>query len=228
MPLYRILLLTLALGFQALILGSARDVHAQDADVDSVSSDDISVAEGLQLPMRGRVWALDTWKDVQELIQLESGETISAQQGLSLKPHRGLEFKGEAARIRIHDTVPEFFLRRPAGQPTSASSPFAIVRLIVIGQNRQITQAASDDLVRERKGSSPLSPDLIELKQKRMGITNWYQLSPMLPLSADEYAIVPLPGSQGTSPDEMYDFAIDPQAPESPKAIHSERDRPVE
>jgi hypothetical protein len=46
---------------------------AQATPRESVSSDDISVAEGLQLPTYGHVWALDTWKGVRELVRQGGG-----------------------------------------------------------------------------------------------------------------------------------------------------------
>jgi hypothetical protein len=216
---YRILILAFAVGSHAFT------GHAQDS-VDSPSSDDISVADGLQLPVYGRIWALDTWKGIQELVQLGRVEIKGKQVALTLKSRHPLEIPGEAANVRIHPAALKLFLRRPAGQPSSGSSPFAIVRLTVTGQNRQITKAASDDLAREAKGDKPRSEDLIELEQERIGATNWYRLFPEHPLSPDEYAIIPLPGSQSASPDEIYDFAVDPQAPENLKPLRSERDRP--
>jgi hypothetical protein len=217
----RILLLALALGSLALVSS-----HAQNS-AESSSSDDISVADGLQLPLYGRIWGLDTWKGVRELVQLQTAET-GGQAAWPLKLHRPFEIQGEAAKVRMHDTLPEIFLRRPARQAISVSSPFVIVRLTATGQNRQITKAAADDLMQERKGNDPRSEDLIELNQWPVGTTNWYRLSPKHPLSPDEYAIVPLPGSLGTSPGDVYDFAIDPEAPENLKPLRSERDRPVE
>jgi hypothetical protein len=215
----RILLLALVLGSHALISG-----HAQDS-ANSSSTDDITVADGLQLPNYGLIWALDTWKGVRELVQLGTAETPAVS---PLKLHHPFEIRGEAAKVRVHDTLPKLFLHRPPQQASSATSPFVIVRLMVAGQNRQMTKTAADDLMRERRGDNPRSEDLIELNQRPIGITNWYQLLPEHPLSPDEYAIVPLPGSQGTSPDEIYDFAIDPEAPENLKPLRSERDRPVE
>ena len=69
MPPYRILCLAFLL---ALPLGDGALAHgqAQASSQPSVSSDDISVAEGLQLPTYGHVWALDTWKGVRELVRL--------------------------------------------------------------------------------------------------------------------------------------------------------------
>ena len=217
-----ILLLVLALGSHAFVAG-----QAQDSPLDGPSSDDISVADGLQLPIYGRIWAMDTWHGVKELVQLTPVVTSGKEAGLTLKTRHPFEIRGEAAKVRIHDTVPELFLRTPAKQASSLTSPFAIIRLTVTGQNRQAEKGAANDLMREIKGDRPQSFDLIEFEQKRLGATNWYQLVPTHPLSPDEYAVIPLPGSQGTAPDEIFDFAVDPQAPENLKPLRSERDRPA-
>jgi hypothetical protein len=82
---------------------------AQVTPRESVSSDDISVAEGLQLPTYGHVWALDTWKGVRELVRLRPPDATADDSGFSLKMRRTIEFKGEAAAVRVHDAAPQFF-----------------------------------------------------------------------------------------------------------------------
>src|ERR1700683_5151356 len=101
---HRTLCLALMLGYGALAHG-----HAQASSQPSVSSDDISVAEGLQLPTYGHVWALDTWKGIRELVRLRPPETTASDEPVfSLKLRRTIEFKGEAASVRMHDTAPLF------------------------------------------------------------------------------------------------------------------------
>ena len=94
---------------------------AQAPPRESVSSDDISVAEGLQLPTYGHIWALDTWKGVRELVRLKPPDTTADDSGFSLKLRRSIEFKGEAAAVRVHDTAPQFFLRGVSGSDNGRS-----------------------------------------------------------------------------------------------------------
>src|SRR5580698_8655970 len=110
MQLSRNLSLALILGCSALVLS-----RAQVPSRGSVSSDDISVAEGLQLPTYGHVWALDTWKGVRELVRLRPPDPTADDSGFSLKLRRSIEFKGEAAHVRVHDKAPQFFLRGVSG-----------------------------------------------------------------------------------------------------------------
>src|ERR1700677_1285003 len=110
MQFHRTLSLALILGYCSLAQSQAQ-VSAQP----SVSSDDISVAEGLQLPTYGHVWALDTWKGIRELIRLRPPDTTADDSGFSLKLKRTIEFKGEAAAVRVPDLAPQFFLRGVSG-----------------------------------------------------------------------------------------------------------------
>ena len=71
-------LLTLALIFPALANSALAQDQAQMPSPDSVSSDDISIADGLQLPAYGHIWALDSWKGVKELVQLRRPEDVAA------------------------------------------------------------------------------------------------------------------------------------------------------
>src|ERR1700753_735083 len=88
---------------------------AQVPPRESVSSDDISVAEGLQLPTYGHVWALDTWKGVRELVRLRAPDLMAEESAALFNLPHGIEFRGEAAAIRLHDPVPLFFVRGVSG-----------------------------------------------------------------------------------------------------------------
>src|ERR1700760_412740 len=110
MKAHRTLSLTFLFACSALALG-----QAQVPPPDAVSSDDISVADGLQLPTYGHVWVLDTWQGLHELVRLIPPDTTDPQGGFSLKSRRSVEFKGEASRIRVHDTAPAFFVRGVSG-----------------------------------------------------------------------------------------------------------------
>lgn len=220
MQAHRILFLALTLGYTGLALS-----QAQAPPPDSVSSDDISVAEGLQLPTYGHVWALDTWKGMRELVRLRPPETTD-EPVFSLKLRHVIEFKGEAALVRMHDTAPLFFLRGVSGSDSGdARSDLAIVRLTVTGQRRSATKDAMAQLKLQGKQEDFQSPDVIGLKQQRIGTTDWYRLSPRQVLTPGEYALVPLPSSPGFATGEIFDFAVDPQAPENSDPLRSEQYR---
>jgi hypothetical protein len=215
---HRTLSLALILGFS--ILGLSQ---TQAPPRDSVSSDDISVAEGLQLPTYGHVWALDTWKGVRELVRLRPPAS-SDETGFPLKLRRTIEFKGEAAMVRVHDAAPVFFLRGVSGKDNDRSD-LVIVRLTIEGERRTATKDAMAQLKQQAKHDEGQHSDVISIKQQRVGTTDWYRLSPGQELAPGEYALVPLPASPGFAEGEIFDFAIDPQAPENTDPLRSEQYR---
>jgi hypothetical protein len=215
---HRTLSLALILGYSALVLS-----HAQDSR-QSVSSDDISVAEGLQLPTYGHLWALDTWKGVRELVRLRPPDATSDEPGFSLKFRRTIEFKGEAAIVRVHDAAPVFFLRGVSGSDNGRSD-LVIVRLVLEGQRRTLSKDAMAQLKQQAKREDGQYPDVIGIKQQRVGATDWYRLAPRQVLTPGEYALVPLPSSPGFAEGEIFDFAIDPEAPENSDPLRSEQNR---
>ena len=197
---------------------------AQVTPRESVSSDDISVADGLQLPTFGHVWALDTWKGVRELVRLRPPDTTGDDSGFSLKLKHTIEFKGEAAAVRVHDPAPQFFLRGVSGSDNGRSD-LVIVRLNIEGQRREVTKDAMAQLKQQAKHADGQYPDIISIKQQRVGTTDWYRLSLKQALAAGEYALVPLPASPGFADGEVFDFAIDPTAPENADPLRSEQYR---
>ncbi len=219
MPAPRTLSLVLLLGSSVLLQSGA-----QVASKPSVSSDDISVADGLQLPTYGHIWALDTWKGVRELVRLRPPDTTGDDPGFSFKLHRSIEFKGEAAVVRVHDASPEFFLRGVSGSDNGRSD-LVVVRLNIEGPRRAVTKDAMAQLKQQAKHEDADFPDVIGVKQQRVGSTDWYRLSPQKTLAPGEYALIPLPSSPGFADGEIFDFAIDPEAPENSDPLRSEQNR---
>ena len=197
--------------------------HAQNPSQAGVSSDDISVAEGLQLPTYGHVWALDTWKGVNELVRLRPPDSTE-DSGFSLKLRRSIEFKGEAAQVRVHDPSPLFFLRGVSGTDTDRSD-LVVVHLSIEGQRRTVAKDTMTQLKQLAKHADAQSPGVVAVKQQRVGSTDWYRLSPRQALPPGEYALIPLPSSPGFADGEIFDFAIDPDAPENADPLRSEQYR---
>jgi hypothetical protein len=216
MQFFRIVPLAAALGCSALVMS-----QAQDPSRGSVSSDDISVAEGLQLPTYGHVWVLDTWKGRRELVRLKPPDTLADPPSFSLKLHRNIEFKGEAAQVRVHDASPVFFLRGVTGID-DGHSDMVVVPVNILGQRREVSKDTMTQLKQQAKHGDGKYPDLIAVGQQRVGSTDWYRLSPKQVLPPGEYALVPLPASSGFAEGEVFDFAVDPEAPENRDPLRSE------
>jgi hypothetical protein len=218
---------TLCLAFSlALPLGDGMLAHGQTqaSSQPSVSSDDISVAEGLQLPTYGHIWALDTWKGIRELVRLRPPDPTADDSGFSLKLRHTIEFKGEAAHVRVHDKAPQFFLRGVSGSDNGRSD-LVVVRLNIDGERRAATKETMGQLKQQEKHGDAQYPDVIGIKQQRFGTTDWYRLTPRGVLPPGEYALVPLPSSQGFAEGEIFDFAMDPDAPENADPLRSEQYR---
>jgi hypothetical protein len=214
-----VLVLALLLMCPAATLGQVEAAPA-------VSSDDISVAEGLQLPAFGHIWMLDTWKGVKELIQLHRPDDAVNGHAFSIKLHRVIEVRGEAAAIRIHDRKPSIFMHEVNTDDSGeAHADFAVVRMRVSGNRREAPQQAADEIAAKGKGKTIQSADVIELTQQRVGETDWYRLTAKQPLDPGEYVLVPWTGTASAALDEIYDFAIDPDAPENAEAVRSEADQ---
>jgi hypothetical protein len=216
---HRSLCLALLLGASALALS-----QSQVPPRESVSSDDISVADGLQLPTYGHVWALDTWKGMHELVRLRPPDNLSEEPSFSLKLRKNIEFKGEAARVRVHDTTPQFFLRGVSGSDNGRSD-LVVVRLNLEGQRREVPKDALAKMKEQARRGDAQSPGLIGLKQERIGTTDWYRITAQQVLAPGEYALIPLPASPGFADGEVFDFAIDPDAPENSDPLRSEQYR---
>jgi hypothetical protein len=204
--------------------GALLSSHAQVNRGEAVSSDDISVAEGLQLPTYGHVWALDSWKGFHELLQLKAPDLLAEQSANPFKFHHAIEFKGEASTIRIHDAAVLFFVRGVSGGGGDGTGLVA-VPLVTQGQRREASKEVMAELKQQSKPDGAISRDILRFKQERIGSTDWYRLTPIGALSPGEYALVPLPSTPGFVEGEIFDFAFDPQAPENRNPLRSEQYR---
>lgn len=223
MAVHRILICALLLAWPSLALSHTQDSSSSNAS-DAVSSDDIRIADGLQLPSYGHMWVLDTWEGVKELIEMHAD--APSDHGIPLKFHRSIDLKGESAAIRCHDLSPQIFARGIEGDDSGTARPeFVIVRMTVVDNHREAAKDSPEKIAAIAKGKGTGSADVIETKQDRVGDTDWYRLSPARPLDPGEYALVALPGSPAAEWNEIYGFAVDPRAPENLQPLRSERDR---
>ena len=126
--------------------------------------------------------------------------------------------------VRVHDQAPLFFLRGVSGADNGRSD-LVVVRLEVEGQRREVPKDALTQIKEQAKHAAAQYPALIQLKQQRVGSTDWYRLTPLQSLTTGEYAMIPLPASPGFADGEVFDFAIDPDAPENSDPLRSEQYR---
>jgi hypothetical protein len=70
------------------------------------------------------------------------------------------------------------------------------------------------------------SENMIEVMTEKIPGTNWYKMTPKEPLPAGEYGLMLVPKGQNLFGSVVYDFAIDPTAPENKDFIKTDSDVP--
>jgi hypothetical protein len=192
------------------------------------------VAPGLHLPVTGLVWALDTVAGKSELVHLKytvvnvdshkASNILKAQAAPFIyKPKMTIELNGAAAAVRLHEASPVLFVRdllageqnEAESDASSAEFELTLIRLKTKGDRRIAATIAFTQFT----ANASRSTDVIEVTKERLPRTNWYRLRPKEPLPAGEYGLMCLPQKQDLFGSQVYDFAIDPTAPENKDAI---------
>jgi hypothetical protein len=206
------------------------------------------VAPNLRLPDQDGVWALDTFRDQPELVAVtqntgginrETGHNVLRS---TLNPLGGMkqsvQIPGAKARVQLHVNDPALYVSITGldndeadssavtvethggssaknKDDSSVNSQYAIVRVtsnykkdfrVVTGINIGVT------------GKATQTQDVIPTTSQVMPGGRWVKLTPQEPLSIGEYALMELlgPGQVNLS---VWDFRIDPQAPDNKNAL---------
>lgn len=190
-------------------------------------------APGLALPNAGHVWALDKFDGRPELIQLKYTDIVVNGHGASntvkanlapfvYKPKMTWEVPGAAAVIRLHDATPSIFFlsvydSEDAANPAAKWGNLGLVRLQVHGNKRIVSTTAFTQITAKAKRSE----ELIETVTEEVGHNGWYKIYPKRSLSSGEYAFVRLPKQANVLGATIFDFAVDPAAPQNSNAVLS-------
>jgi hypothetical protein len=204
-----------------------------DLYVHQVESSQTEVAPGLALPSAGHVWALDTFAGQPQLVPLKytmveannhlASNTVKASLAPFLyKPKATWEIQGPAALVRLHDATPAIFFvtvygSEDAADPTAAAKwgNFALVRLRVSDGKRVVSTTAFTQYTAKAKRSE----EQVEAVIQKVGNRGWYKILPQQPLLPGEYAFVRLPKQATMLGANIFDFAIDPEAPQNANVI---------
>jgi hypothetical protein len=202
-----------------------------DTYVRRAESAKVEAAPGLVLPDAGHVWALDTISGQPQLVQLkftlvQANNHLVANRvkaGLApfvFRPKATWEVPGAAAVVRLHDATPAIFFvmvygADDAADPKAAMDGFAIVRLQPDEGKRVVGTVTFNQFTAKGKRSE----EQIQTKVERVGEPGWYKIVPTEALSPGEYAFVRLPRQSTTMGMNIFDFAIDPDAPPNAKAV---------
>jgi hypothetical protein len=203
------------------------------------------VLPGLRLPDKLGVWALDYYQNAPELVELRqnSGETNqhsghnTTVQAVRPGTRRARDIVIDKSRsaVRLHIEQPAFYIGLTTGNdeagpdafqvktsdskgPEPVSTPESKYFLVYVWRNVKRNDRGVDgrDVAAIAEGRP--SPNLIGTTAAVLPGNHWMKLTPAQPLLIGEYALVelPRPGEVNAS---VWDFAIDPQAPDNQDAI---------
>ena len=202
----------------------------------------ILIGPGLHLPNRGRVWALDTFAGKPELIHIQystvelnnhTGSNLLKVQAAPLiyKPKKTIELKGPASAVKIHSTLPTIFVRglgvsgdRDDFERTSGSIPLGVHLVLVKLDVRSDRRVAATVEFTQITSTAVRSENAIEVVIEKLPGIDCYKITPKQPLAPGEYGLMQVPKAQNLFNSAVYDFAIDPSAPEAGNPVKTDSD----
>jgi hypothetical protein len=201
------------------------------------------IAPGLRLPGQDGVWALDYFRDQPELVTLEQNSgNVNQQTGhnvlrATLNPLGGtkqqVRLDGSRAKVRLHENDPALYVSltggdeeagpdalkvdtQPVKAPEAVSSPksqYIIVRAESKRDYRVVGTIRLDAL-----GRMSQSQEVVQTSSTILPGGHWMKVVPREPLTIAEYALIEVLGPKEINL-SVWDFAVDPTAPDNPNAI---------
>lgn len=192
------------------------------------------VAPGIHLPSPNGVYLLDTYQNRPELNSLVQNDAgLNKNTGKNILrgvinpiagPRQTVELKGMHARIRAHTSKPSiYFSIDPADPDTGYSSVTAKDHLRIVRcrpKNKSRVVVALDIAL---YGKVKQKADYIDIHVEPIS-DYWVKIVPLAGLPTGEYALVEF-DEKGRMNQYVWDFGVDPAAPENPASIPSIPDR---
>ena len=192
------------------------------------------VAPGVRLPDSGGVYMLDTYRGQGELVELvQNGGELNKQTGKNIMravinpisvSKQTVEIKGLKSRVQAHVAQPEIFLDIDVSDEEKAADSAAIQsgakaapanRFQIIRLDKTKNSRIVGDLKIYMYGKVKQEQKMIDTASDPLPGNEWVKIYPKQPLSPGEYAVVEM-----VDPKQMnlyvWDFGIDPGAPENP------------
>lgn len=184
-------------------------------------------ATGLSIPSGSLPYALDHFEGQPQLVPVHhtsvevnnhKGANVAGSLAGSVfyKPKMTVEVPGAHARTVLHDSSPAFYIHTlddPDGGGND-STVFAIVQAVPDKDRRIFAQVRFTQLT----GNAKRKDGIIETNTERLP-GGWLKLTPSAPLSPGEYALNPIPKAQNAFSTVVFDFTIDPAAPNASDAV---------
>jgi hypothetical protein len=211
------------------------------------------IAAGLRLPGEDSVVVLDQYKGGPELVPMEqqggdlNKETAHDVRKVALNPaaaaHDILDLGGSEADVRVHATMPVFYVRvgeddpgDPGGAAITVDTQGRAGRTETAGGNNRsdyvLVRLRAHNDMREMDSfrvawlGERAQADVVELHADPMPGGKWVKLTPERALEEGEYALVEVLSS-GDVNLLVWDFGVHPEAAESMEAIRPEAGKPI-
>jgi hypothetical protein len=202
------------------------------------------VASNLRLPITGGVFVLDTFSNTPQLIELsQAGSQVDSHTGKNIlwktvnplaSQKQTVEVPGPRAKIQVHVTRPVIFLNvdtdpedqkasaRQTGdtRPTSDAFRFRFVKLEPKKNSRVLAE-----LKTAFTGDTTQNKNIVETVGQLVPGGAWVRIQPKQDLPPGEYAVAELIGDSEMNM-YVWDFGINPNAPESPTAWKPQAPKP--
>jgi len=180
------------------------------------------ILPGLRLPGTGGVFLLDYFNGKPELAEiLQNGSEIKQNAKKSVlrsainpfgSSKQSFELKGPHATIQSHVTTPTIYVDIDEGalNDVPLNGRFRIVRADIRKDVRVI-----GNLKVTFTGKSSQQGNFLTANVEKVGTGEWVKVTPAQPLSAGEYAVVEMLGSEEINL-YVWDFGVDAKAPANP------------
>ena len=174
-------------------------------------------------------WAVDVYEGKQQLVPIHHttvevnnhrGANVAGSLAGSVfyKPKMTTEISGTHARVALHADKPIFYVHvmdDPGGDDASFGN-WALVRATINKDRRILAQVNFTQLT----GNAKRSDSQIDATVEKLS-DGWLKITPKGPLATGEYALQPVPKVANTFSTVVFDFTLDPKAPNSPEARSS-------
>ena len=183
------------------------------------------VLPGLRLPGTGGVFLLDDFKGRPELAEiLQNGSELNQKANkksvfrAAINPigssKHSFELKGQHARVQSHVASPTIYMDidQAALNDIPLNDRFRIVRAEVKNDVRVI-----GNLKVTFSGKTSQEGNFLPTRVEKIGVGEWFKITPVQPLTTGEYAVVEMLSSEEINL-YVWDFGVNAQAPANPDA----------
>ncbi|WP_263367618.1 hypothetical protein [Edaphobacter bradus] len=184
---------------------------------------------GVQITNGSFPWAVDVYEGKQQLVPIHhtnvgvnnhKGANVAGSLAGSVfyKPKMTTEIEGAHARVALHTDKPVFYVHVMDDDPGGDSSTnllanWAIVRAKVDKDRRILAQINFTQLT----GNAKRRDTQVDANGEKFS-DGWLKITPKEPLAVGEYVLQPVPRVANTFSTVVFDFTIDPKAPNSSEA----------